>query len=62
MLTPIAVGNVTGALGAMRLVHRVGGRAAIQVNLAAVAWGWLASAALALLARGPMGSFWPGRC
>jgi MFS family permease len=34
VLTPVAAGNVTGALAAMRAAPRVGGRATIQVNLA----------------------------
>jgi EmrB/QacA subfamily drug resistance transporter len=34
LLTPAAAGNVAGALVAMRLTRRVGGRVTIQVNLA----------------------------
>jgi MFS family permease len=45
MLTPAAAGNVSGALVAMRLARRLGGRATIQLNLA-VAIAGLASIAL----------------
>jgi MFS family permease len=45
MLTPVAAGNVTGALAAMRLAPRLGGRATIQASLV-VAVAGLASIAL----------------
>jgi MFS family permease len=51
-LTPIAVGNVAGALVAMRLVGRLGGRATIQVNLAVAIVGL---ASVAFLGREPTG-------
>jgi EmrB/QacA subfamily drug resistance transporter len=44
-LTPVAAGNMAGALVAMRFAPRLGGRATIQVNLA-VAIAGLASVAL----------------
>ena len=58
-LTPIAVGNVLGALAAMRLVPRLGGRATIQVNLAIAIAGlvsiaFLGSAPSGLALAGPV--------
>jgi MFS family permease len=52
MLTPVAAGNVTGALAAMRLAPRLGGRATIQASLA-VAVAGLASIALMGSLPGP---------
>jgi len=51
-LTPVAAGNVAGALVALRLVPRLGGRATIQVNLA-IAIAGLAS--VAFLGPAPSG-------
>jgi MFS family permease len=52
VITPVAAGNVIGALTAMGLAARVGGRATIQVNLA-VAVAGLAS--VAFLGSAPSG-------
>jgi MFS family permease len=53
MLTPAAAGNVTGALVAMRLTPRLGGRATIQLNLLVALGGLVALAALALVTTQP---------
>ena len=47
VLTPAAAGNVTGALAAMRLARRLGGRATIQANLAVAAAGLASIAVIA---------------
>jgi MFS family permease len=52
MLTPVAAGNVTGAVAAMRLAPRLGGRATIQASLA-VAVAGLASIAVMGSLPGP---------
>jgi MFS family permease len=52
MLTPVAAGNVAGALVAMRLAPRLGGRATIQLNLAVALAGLIALACLAFLGVG----------
>jgi MFS family permease len=57
VLTPAAAGNVSGALLAMRLARRLGGRATIQLNLA-VAIAGLAS--IALLGARPNGAMLAG--
>ncbi len=49
MLTPAAGGNVAGALVAMRLAPRLGGRATVQVNLVVALAGLVALACLSLL-------------
>jgi len=53
LLTPAAAGNVTGALLALRLTPRLGGRATIQLNLLIALAGLLALAALALFTTHP---------
>jgi MFS family permease len=57
MLTPAAAGNVTGALVALRLSPRLGGRAAIQVNLAVSGAGLVSMAlvSMALVGGRPSG-------
>jgi EmrB/QacA subfamily drug resistance transporter len=47
MLTPVAAGNVTGALAALRLTPRLGGRRVIRLNLAVAIAGLAAVAAVA---------------
>ncbi len=53
LLTPMAAGNVAGALLAMRLIPRWGGRATIQACLAVALAGLIALAVLAFLGAGP---------
>jgi MFS family permease len=55
MLTPVAVGNVAGALVALRLTPRLGGRATIQVNLAVALAALVSLGALALGGTRPGG-------
>jgi MFS family permease len=55
VLTPAAAGNVTGALAAMRLAPRLGGRATIQVSLAIAVAGLAGVAAVAWPAGSPPG-------
>jgi MFS family permease len=55
MLTPVAAGNVAGALVAMRLAPRLGGRATIQVNLAVALAGLVALACIGFLGAQPNG-------
>jgi MFS family permease len=55
MLTPVAAGNVVGALAAMRLAPRLGGRATIQVNLAVALAGLVALASIGFLGAQPNG-------
>jgi MFS family permease len=55
MLTPVAAGNVAGALVAMRLAPRLGGRATIQVNLAVALAGLVALACISFLDTQPNG-------
>jgi MFS family permease len=59
MLTPVAAGNVAGALAAMRLVPRLGGRATIQVNLAVALAGLVALACIGFLGTRPNGPVGP---
>ena len=59
MLTPVAAGNVAGALAAMRLVPRLGGRATIQVNLAVALAGLVALACIGFLGARPNGPVGP---
>jgi MFS family permease len=59
MLTPVAAGNVAGALAAMRLVPRLGGRATIQVNLAVALAGLVALACIGFLGARPNGPAGP---
>ena len=59
MLTPVAAGNVAGALAAMRLTPRLGGRATIQVNLAVALAGLVALACMGFLGTQPDGSSGP---
>jgi MFS family permease len=54
-LTPVAAGNVTGALVALRLADRFGGRATIAVNLAVALAGLISLAGLALATTRPDG-------
>ena len=58
MLTPAAAGNVTGALVAMRLSPRLGGRVTIQVNLAVAVTGLVSTALVstALVSSAPAGA------
>jgi MFS family permease len=53
MLTPVAAGNVAGALAGMRLAPRLGGRATIQVNLAVALAGLVALACMGFLGSQP---------
>jgi MFS family permease len=53
MLTPVAAGNVVGALAGMRLAPRLGGRATIQVNLAVALAGLVALACMGFLGSQP---------
>src|ERR1700727_3648784 len=53
MLTPVAAGNVVGALAGMRLAPRLGGRATIQVNLAVALAGLGALACMGFLGSQP---------
>jgi MFS family permease len=55
MLTPVAAGNVIGALAALRLASRLGGRATIGVNLAVALAGLISLAVLALVTTRPGG-------
>jgi MFS family permease len=55
MLTPVAAGNVVGALVAMRLAPRLGGRATIQVNLAVALVGLVCIGYLGAQRGGPSG-------
>jgi MFS family permease len=59
MLTPVAAGNVAGALVAMRLAPRLGGRATIQVNLAVALAGLVALACIGFLGAQPNGPSGP---
>jgi MFS family permease len=59
MLTPVAAGNVAGALVAMRLAPRLGGRATIRVNLAVALAGLVALACIAFLGAQPNGPSGP---
>ncbi len=59
MLTPVAAGNVAGALVAMRLAPRLGGRATIQVNLAVALAGLVALACISFLGAQPNGPSGP---
>jgi MFS family permease len=59
LLTPVAAGNVTGALAALRLTPRLGGRRVIRLNLAIAIAGLAAIAAVAAMA-GPAGPGRPG--
>jgi MFS family permease len=59
MLTPVAAGNVAGALVAMRLAPRLGGRATIQVNLAVALAGLVALACISFLDTQPNGPSGP---
>ena len=54
MITPVAAGNVIGALVAMRLTPRLGGRPTIQLNLLVALIGLAALAVVASLG-GPVG-------
>ena len=54
-LTPVAVGNVVGALVALPLAGRFGGRATIAVNLAVALAGLISLAGLALATTRPDG-------
>jgi MFS family permease len=54
-LTPVAAGNVTGALVALRLAGRFGGRVTIAVNLAVALAGLISLAGLALATTRPDG-------
>jgi MFS family permease len=55
MLTPVAAGNVTGALAALRLTPRIGGRRVIRLNLAVAIAGLVAVAAVAVAGTPPGG-------
>ena len=55
MLTPVAAGNVAGALAALRLASRLGGRATIGVNLAVALAGLVSLGVLALVTTRPGG-------
>jgi MFS family permease len=59
MLTPVAAGNVAGALAAMHLTPRLGGRATIQVNLAVALAGLVALACMGFLGAQPDGPSGP---
>jgi MFS family permease len=55
VLTPVAAGNVLGALAALRLSARLGGRATIGVNLAVALAGLVSLGLLALVTTRPDG-------
>jgi MFS family permease len=55
VVTPVAAGNVAGALAAMRLAPRIGGRATIQVSLAVAVAGLAGIAFLAAAFSAPPG-------
>ena len=60
VITPVAAGNVAGALAALRLAPRIGGRGTIGVNLA-VAIAGLASVALISAPPGGLALAGPAR-
>jgi MFS family permease len=55
LITPVAAGNVAGALASARLAARAGGRAAIQASLAVAVAGLAGIAVIALIGSPPSG-------
>jgi MFS family permease len=55
LVTPVAAGNVAGALAALRLAPRIGGRATIQASLAVAVAGLAGIALIALAGPPPSG-------